>query len=81
MNGLYRPVILMIANSPSVLQMVHAHGAGPLLMSIDSDNCSLSILAWDGVYLDQRIDLLPEDTINLVAAGRVEVEVRCRTPG
>jgi hypothetical protein len=82
-NGLYRPVILMIADSPSVLQMVHAHGAGPLLMSIDGDdgNCSISILAWDGVYLDQRIDLHPEDTINLVAAGRVEVEIRCRTPG
>jgi FtsP/CotA-like multicopper oxidase with cupredoxin domain len=82
-NGLYRPVIRLIHDSPSLLQMVHAHGAGPLLMSIDGDdgNCSISILAWDGVYLDERIDLHLEETINLVAAGRVEVEIRCRSQG
>lgn len=82
-NGLYRPSVFMIERSPTIFQMLHAHGAGPLLMSIEGDegNCTASILAWDGVYLDQRIDLQDTDTINLVAAGRVEVEVLCTSIG
>jgi FtsP/CotA-like multicopper oxidase with cupredoxin domain len=82
-NGLYRPVIRMRVNSPSILRMVHAHGAGPLLMSINNDdnNCSLTILAWDGVYLDERLELTNDETVNLVAAGRVEVEVLCHSLG
>jgi FtsP/CotA-like multicopper oxidase with cupredoxin domain len=90
-NGLYRPVLLLTADSPSILRMVHAHGAGPLLMSLSGEgegagaggsrNCSLTILAWDGVYLEERLELSPAETLNLVAAGRVEVEVLCHSLG
>lgn len=66
--------------------MVHAHGAGPILMSIENNDnnnneCNISILAWDGIYLNEKIILNNEKTINLVAAGRVEVEILCSKTG
>lgn len=87
-NGLYHPTIQLYQNSPSIFKILHAHGAGPIIMSIyDNDNnqnndeCQFAILAWDGVYLKKRIIIDHTKTINLVAAGRVEVEIFCTTVG
>ena len=83
-NGAYRPTIELNTSSPSILRIVHAHGAGPLLLRILNDpleSCSLTILAWDGVYLDERLPVGSDETLNVVAAGRVDVEVFCTAPG
>lgn len=83
-NGQHRPTIELNTSSPSILRIVHAHGAGPLLLQILGDPlkvCSLTILAWDGIYLDERLPVDMLATLNLVAAGRVDVEVMCTAPG
>jgi FtsP/CotA-like multicopper oxidase with cupredoxin domain len=87
-NGQYRPTLELNASSPSVLRMVHAHGAGPMLLALTpadggpADGCAFTILAWDGVYLDGRLPVNPtNETLNVVAAGRVDVEILCTTPG
>ena len=83
-NGQFRPTIELNESSPSILRIVHAHGSGPFLLSILNDPqevCSFTVLAWDGVYLDSRLNVRNNETLNIVAAGRVDVEVVCTASG
>ena len=80
-NGQYVPTIEMRTDSAVILRVVHAAGGKPLPMTLSTTaaaSCSMAVLAWDGVYLDQR---LPQSTVNMVAASRVEVEVVCSADG
>ena len=82
-NGLHAPLQNLTTNAASVLRIVHAAGGGPLYLTVQPDSqgvppCSLTVLAWDGVYLQER---LPQDTVSLVAASRVDVEVNCSVSG
>jgi FtsP/CotA-like multicopper oxidase with cupredoxin domain len=69
----------MYAGEPFVFRIVHASGGRPTPLTI-SDNvaCNLSIIAWDGVYLDANLYV---SEANLVAASRVELQLLCDAPG
>lgn len=78
-NGMFRPVIRMVKDSPSIFRIVHAAGGGPLVLTpSNSAVCNMTVLAWDGVYLTAR---LPQDEVRMVAASRVEIEVTCSEVG
>jgi hypothetical protein len=78
-NGMFRPVVRMVQGSPSIFRIVHAAGGGPLVLTLsDASVCSMTVLAWDGVYLTGR---LPQTEVHIVAASRVEVEVSCSQEG
>ena len=81
-NGQYKPLLNLTTNSSVILRTVHAAGGAPIYISAatsDGDTpCTLTVLAWDGVYLDGRLDY---DTVSLVAASRVDIEVTCTTSG
>jgi hypothetical protein len=49
------------------------------LIHTDSAACNLSVIAWDGVYLDAN--LYEEEEVRLVAASRVELQLLCGAPG
>lgn len=84
-NGLYKPLQNMTTNSSSIFRVLHAAGGGPLHLSVFPDEtngnmlpCSMTVLAWDGVYLDERLDY---DRVSIVAASRVDIEVTCVVSG
>ena len=80
-NGMYQPTITMTKDSPTILRMLLATGGSPLALSMADESagdCTLVILAWDGIYLDSRLE---ETTVNLVAASRADVEVTCSSEG
>ena len=82
-NGQYQPLKNMTTNSSVILRIVHAAGGAPIYISVQGDDnsspaCSLTVLAWDGVYLDQRLD---QNVVSLVAASRVDVEIICWRSG
>ena len=78
-NGMHKPTITLFRNSPSVLQFVNAGGGGPLRLKLSNNHaCSWAVLAWDGVYIKNRS---PQLVLNIVAGGRVEAEIICKTDG
>lgn len=78
-NGQYQPSIVVRENEPFVLRIVHASGGKPLPLELsDSAACNLSIIAWDGVYLDAN---LYEEEVNMVAASRADVQILCSASG
>lgn len=77
-NGLYQPTVEMNRSSPIIHRVLHAAGGQPLPLAASSDSCSVTVLAWDGVYLDAR---LPQEEVNMVAASRVEVDVNYTEAG
>jgi hypothetical protein len=55
-------------------------GGKPLpLIHTDSAACNLSVIAWDGVYLDAN--LYDEEEVSLEEASRVELQLLCGAPG
>jgi len=82
-NGLHEPLLNLTTNSSVILRTVHAAGGAPIYISAAATDdggapCSLTVLAWDGVYLDERLDY---ETVSLVAASRVDIEVTCTRSG
>jgi hypothetical protein len=79
-NGQYQPSITVRAGEPFVVRVLHASGGKPLPVTLsDSAACNLSVIAWDGVYLDAN--LYEEEEVRLVAASRVELQLLCGAPG
>ena len=78
-NGMHKPAIELIRNSPTILRFVNAGGGSPLRLKL-SDNraCSWAVLAWDGVYIKNRS---PQVVLYVVAGGRAEVELICSVDG
>lgn len=78
-NGQYQPAIVVRENEPFVLRLVHASGGKPLPLEMsDSSVCNVSIIAWDGVYLEAN---LYETEVNMVAASRADVQILCSASG
>lgn len=78
-NGQYQPVIEMQAGKWYRWRLIMATWDASILFRPQSDDCSLQLLAKDGIYLEkapryvQRIVLSP--------GNRADVAVRCKTPG
>lgn len=69
------------AGEPFVLRIVHASGGKPLPLALSDSAggvCNMSVIAWDGVYLDAN---LYQTEVHMVAASRAEVQVLCSAAG
>jgi hypothetical protein len=77
-NGQYQPVIQDLkASVPVILRVVAALGGG-LVTITPPQNCSMTIIAYDGVYLRAG---LATAAVMLVEGGRADVQVVCTSPG
>ena len=75
-NGEFEPGLSITAGSPTILRIVHAAGAEQIELEIQGTDCSINIIAWDGVYLSAKYSST-DNKYPLVAGGRVEMEVTC----
>jgi hypothetical protein len=81
-NGLYQPVIQNLQVSvPIVLRVIAAMGGGIVILkfpSASASTCSLTVVAYDGVYLRNTV---ATNDFRLVEGGRADVQVVCDTVG
>lgn len=79
-NGMYKPTVQLVQGSHSIFRIIVASGGGRLYLTIKegSGTCSMSVIAYDGVYLDA---LESKDTIGLVEASRADVQISCSQEG
>jgi FtsP/CotA-like multicopper oxidase with cupredoxin domain len=87
-NGMHIPTVEVYQNNTSILRIVHAAGGGPLALQLqantlynyegDSSKCIMSVIAWDGVYLESIHHV---DPIYMSAAARADVQIRCVESG
>lgn len=77
-NGQTSPTLELVKDYPYLLRVLHAAGGQPIQITSSTEACSFAIIAWDGVYLRERI---VQTTVSMVAASRVEFEIVCTEDG
>lgn len=79
-NGQFVPTISMAEDEFRILQLVHAVGGDKMDLEFrgPSTGCSMTVIAWDGVYLQTPYTA---SIVSLMAASRVDVVVTCTTSG
>lgn len=79
-NGQYVPTITMDVNEKRILKMIHAVGGEQMDLELKSGagECSMTVIAWDGVYLRAPYKTT---TLTMMAASRVDVVLTCTDPG
>mmetsp|Transcript_4776 Transcript_4776/g.7266 ORF Transcript_4776/g.7266 Transcript_4776/m.7266 type:complete len:653 (+) Transcript_4776:95-2053(+) len=77
-NGMFRPTLHLVQGSPSILHTVNAFGGAPLSLSVSDASCSIHVIAWDGVYMEARLE---QQTVNIPGAGRASFEIVCDKEG
>lgn len=86
-NGQYQPVLQDLrVSDPVMLRIVAALGGGIVTLrftssSSSSSPCSMTVIAYDGVYLYAGESRDNVDYFRLVEGGRGDVQVVCDAPG
>ena len=78
-NGQFIPTVKLVVGSAAVFRMVSATGGGMLVLHLQEPlACSISIIAYDGVYMKTA---LRKETIALVEGSRADVQIMCHRAG
>lgn len=78
-NGMFRPTLKLIQNSPTYVSVLNAFGGVPLELTISNPSiCLMTVIAYDGVYQKAR---WPRTNVNIPGASRAVIEIICSQTG
>eukprot|EP00854_Cymbomonas_tetramitiformis_P011476 gene11476-13561_t len=77
-NGQYQPTISISQDSTVTLRIVAAYGGDRMRFELRGGECTMSLIAVDGVY---RTDVQSKAKVYLMAGSRADVQVRCSRSG
>eukprot|EP00040_Diaphanoeca_grandis_P014968 m.76082 g.76082 ORF g.76082 m.76082 type:complete len:677 (+) comp24857_c0_seq3:397-2427(+) len=76
-NGIYQPVLPLVQGSAFILRLVWASGAHILRANANSSQCTITVIAVDGIYLQKKVNEDPA----LAEGARADIEIVCSVNG